>query len=555
MNRARFISTLGPASFDYEKMEEMMTLGVATFRINTAHVEIDYISKVRKTIDEIKENNDTEIIPSMLIDLKGPEIRMLTPLGENVQIIQDKEYQIYENGNENLVLNQKGILSTLSKGDTILVNDGRVTFSVLDNNEVYAKVLAINDGIIKNNSRVNIPGKILNLGSLTERDKEFINEGIKNEVEYFALSFVQESKNVDELREIIYEYGGDQFIISKIETSSGVNNIEGIIRSSDMIMIARGDLGVELPLKEVAVIQKRLIKKAHSFGVPSIVATQMLESMVNNETPTRAEVSDITNAILDNADILMLSEETAVGKYPVKAVEYLNDVVKFVESSIKDYETPDEFLGNKVAFSLAKSAKIISGDLESDILVMTKSGNTVKMLSALRPIGKIYVVTPNESLERKMSLFNNVYPIHISDYSGNYEDIIGRIKERGKFRKGKTFIVTSGEGYFIFGGTNDIRVEVVGEFVGRGYPNGESVEGKVTYDPNGEGDILISNSCEYLELHKMFKGIIFNCNPTNSVISSLLKETKCVLKLVSMKHNLEEGDNIFIDSRTGIIYR
>jgi len=555
MNRARFIATLGPVSFFYEKMERMANLGVASFRINSAHVEKKYVGETKKVLDEINENRKNGIASSLLIDLKGPEIRMLTSKGNEEKILQGNIYEITDSGNTNFSINQKGIIENLSVGDTILVNDGRVKFSVISNIDGLLKVKSATDGFIRSNSRVNIPGKVLNLGSLTERDREFVAEGIKNDVEYFALSFVQESKNVEELRNIIMDYNGDQFIISKIETSSGLKNIEGIIKSSDMIMIARGDLGVELPLKEVAIIQKDLIRKAHAYGVPSIVATQILESMVSNETPTRAEVSDITNAIIDNADILMLSEETAIGKYPVEAVEYLNDVVRFVESNISSFQEPEEFLGNRIAFSLAKSAKIISKDIDSNILVMTRSGNTVKMLSSLRPTGKIFVITPNKKLEKKLSLFNNVYPIHLEEYSGAYEDIIERVKKTKIFKKGETLVVTSGEGYFTFGGTNDIRVEIIGDFIGRGYSIGESVSGKVTTDPNKIGDILIINRCEDKWIEMDYKGVIFTCNPNNTVVNSILKHSKCVVKKAIFREKIMDGDEVYIDSRTGIIFK
>lgn len=554
MNRARFIATIGPSSLGYEMMSRMVDFGVASFRINTAHADIGYIGKVKNIIDQIIADKKREIIPSILVDLKGPEIRMETGSAYEVSISISKEYSISEEEGHDLTLSQKGIIETLGEGDTILVNDGRVKFIVRDIKNGVAKVKALNDGTIRNNSRVNIPGKILKLGSLTERDKRFAKEAISNEVGYFALSFVQESQNVEDLRNFIKVNGGEQFIISKIETSSGLMNIDRIIKTSDMIMIARGDLGVELPLKEVSIIQKQLIKKAHSYGIPSIVATQILESMVENETPTRAEVSDITNAILDNADILMLSEETAIGKYPVEAVEYLNDVVKFVEGGIADFDEPDAFLGNRVAYSLSKSAKIISRDIESNILVMTKSGNTVKMLSALRPRGKIFVITPNRGLEGKLGLYNNVYPIHLDDYSGDYEDIMNRVKKTGVFEKGEAIVVTSGEGYFTFGGTNDIRVEIIGEFIGRGYATGESISGNITTNPDGSGEILITQDC-YNIPKKKFDGIIFRCNPTDSFIQILQKKTRCIVRMAILKEEIPEGEMISIDSMTGIIFR
>ncbi len=552
MNRARFIVTVGPSSFSYDKMLSMIQNGALSFRVNTAHVEADYVTKVRRVLDEIIE--DTKLFPSLLLDLKGPEIRIRFRGGERYDFVAGKEYEIGEGEGHDLFINQKGILSNLDKGDEILLNDGRIRMSLTSGGGETIKARSSDTGNIRMNARVNIPGKVLNLGSLTDRDREFVAAGIREGVEYFALSFVQDSKNVEELRNLIRELGGDQFIISKIETSSGVRNIESILRASDMIMIARGDLGVEMPLQEIAITQKNLIGKAHKYGIPSIVATQILESMVENETPTRAEISDITNAIIDNADILMLSDETAIGKNPIQSVNTLYEVTKYVESKIKDFPEPDEFYGNQVAYSLSKSAKIISEDIGADILVLTRSGNTVKMLSALRPKGKIYVITPSARMERKLSLFNNVFPVHIENLGNNLDGVMDEVKKLGIFRKGEILVTTSGEGYFTFGGTNDIRVEVIGKFIGRGYSKGKTVEGGVTYNPDGGGEILVTDQGRLPDNYE-FRAVIFENRPLPSTVEHLLEKVNCVLVSTIFKNKPAEGEKVYIEARTGIIYQ
>lgn len=551
MNRARFIATLGPSSLDTRIISGMVKYGVTSFRLNSAHISPDYVSKVKSLLKEVKVEDS--ISPSIILDLKGPEIRAILREDEPLSIVKGGEYLIGK-GKGDFSFSIESIMLELKENDTILLSDGRIKLKVTENLDGLIKVRCENDGEIRNRARVNLPNKELNLGTLTDRDEVFLKEGIKEQVEFFALSFVQNEKNLDEIRKRISEMGGDQFVISKIETTSGVKNVDRICRSSDMIMVARGDLGVELPLEEVSIVQKDLIRKAHSHGIPTIVATQMLESMIENETPTRAEVADISNALLDNADILMLSDETAIGKHPLEAVSNLYHITNYVESTITEYKEPREFFGNRIAYSVARSAKMLSNSVDADIVALTKSGSTVKMLSALRPRGKIFVLTPNKRLISKLYLYNNTYPLDLDISDELSDDTLEILIQSGRFRRGEILIATSGGPYFNFGGTNDVKFLLMGNFIGRGKPSGPALEGRVTNNPAGDGEILIVYQPADIPSKTHFKGLVFTYPVRNSIIQEFTVQGKTVLSSTILKRRPEEGEIIFINPATGIIY-
>ncbi len=402
MASMKIIATIGPACSDPETLKGMVRAGLNNVRINTAHIEKGYITKIRKMVDQV--NEETKASVGIMVDLKGPELRTRAyDGGGRMEIKAGNTYRFSDDESDprNIGVNYLNVIDTLEPGDLILVSDGKITLRVVQKSGNTVEVKALDSGgvIRDRGGRINIPGKVLNLGVTTERDELFIKEGIEaGGVEFFALSFVQTRENVEELQELVMSQGGDQLIVSKIETKSGLQNISDISRVSDFIMVARGgDLGgVEMPLEEVIVAQKQIIRESHKHGVPTIVATQVLESMVSNPVPTRAEVSDVTNAILDNADVLMLSEETAIGKYPVESVEYLKNISEYVERSYGNFAGPEEFLGNRIAYSIAMAARVVASEIRAaGILAFTQSGNTAKMLSAVRPPCPVYAVTTN----------------------------------------------------------------------------------------------------------------------------------------------------------------
>ena len=471
---------------------EMARNGLSGVRINTAHADFSYISKARDLVDYVNANLKTFL--SIQVDLKGPELRV----GDIPQPIQIKEGNIYALSGDGIPVNRTSFFKSLKKGDSLVIQDGKYQFTVVDASASAVKVKAINSGQIKSRARINVPGVKIEMGTLTERDLKFIDAGTKSDVDFYALSFVQSREDMWKLQDSISAAGGMAKTVSKIETKSGYAEIAAIAHSSDMVMVARGDLGVELPISEVAVAQKRIICETHREGIPAIVATQMLESMVQNDVPTRAEVSDVTNAIFDNADVVMTSEETAIGKYPALAVSYLREISEYAEKAVKNLPEPDQFLGNQIAYSVCKAAKVMADKLSAEhIVVFTKSGSTARMMSSLRPQADIVAVVTSESLARKLFIVRGV---KVALLPKDLEKTVGvieafkHIEPLGIFKPGEDVVVASGAPYFLFGGTNDVRVVSIGEFIGRGYPEGESVKGRCKFEAGDKGEILFSDS-------------------------------------------------------------
>jgi pyruvate kinase len=553
MNGSKIVATVGPASDSESVITKLLHNGVSTLRINTAHIEAGYIKRISDTVTRI--NEDEKSFMSVLVDLKGPELRTGEFPGGQKIVEYGKVYTIGSEGSD-IAVNYPDVLTGLSKDDRILISDGRVSMSVISSNGRETSAKAMTAATIRDRSRINVPGKILDLGILTERDRSFIDESIANDVDFFALSFVQKKENVIDLRRTLLGEKSSAHIVSKIETKSGLQNISGIAKVSDWIMVARGDLGVELPLEEVTMAQKSIIIESHKFGVPTIVATQMLESMVNNSTPTRAEVSDITNAIMDNADALMLSEETAIGKYPVEAASYLNRVSRYVESRVKAFPEPVEFLGNNVAFSIAKAAKMVSDSISADgILVFTKTGSTARMISAVRPHSTIYAAVTDRSLARKLNLLKGMVPIMMQrsfESTRSLNQVMDYIYQENTIKFGSRVVVTSGSPYFLFGGTTDMRVLTIGDYVGRGYATGKKVTGK--YMADGTGEIIVSERfSKNLLQRKETKAMIIRERILADDIETISKTGITVVQSARFVRDLKDGEEIMIDPGTGVI--
>ena len=556
MVKTKIVATIGPASFDESTIIKMADKGLSTIRINTAHVDPGYITNVSKMVYKINSEHNKKL--GIMVDLKGPELRTGEFSGGILNIEAGKEYNISDDGatKSDISINYK-ISGYLDKDTIIAINDGRVRFNVdsLENGIIKAK--AMDNGVLHDRSRVNIPGKYIELGVLTDRDKLFIGESLKNNVNFYALSFVQSRENVYELQDYIFDKKGQGDIISKIETKNGYDNIESIVKVSDFIMVARGDLGVELPLKEVAMAQKRIINISHKYAVPTIVATQMLESMVNSDSPTRAEVSDVTNAILDDTDALMLSEETAMGKYPVEAVTYLYEISKYVESQSMSFPEPENFLVDPIAFSVAKGVKIMSSTIDvSSIIALTISGHTAKIISAIRPVNDIYAVVQSEWLARSLNLMKGVIPVVLPrEYaqSENIYEIISKISPLANLKPGEKTIVVSGSPSFYLGGTNNIRVLSIGTFMGRGYPAGKSIAGKVDINRSGSGNIIILDRYDSSLDYSKYDAAIIKSDVTNRIIDTFIQAGKTLVYNTELVSEIRGGSTISIDADTGII--
>lgn len=556
MASTKIVATIGPSSFDEDILKRMYDYGLSIVRVNTAHIEPGYIAKVKELTCRINKKTGRHV--GVMVDLKGPELRTGEFPGGSLTVSKGEIFELPFKNSGTIAFSHPEIYSSLVPKDLILLSDGKVTMKVKSVTDDKLTLESLDDGVLRDRSRVNVPGKFLPLGNLTHRDITFLEEGLEANVDMFALSFVQRKEDVEILQEKIMARGGDQFIVSKIETKSGFQNIRDIAKVSDFIMVARGDLGVELPLKEVVMAQKRIIEESHMQGVPTIVATQMLETMIKSSTPTRAEVSDVTNAIMDNADALMLSAESSIGDFPDVAVKYLRDIAEFVESKNVELSEPREFLGNQVAYSIARAAKVISNEINADaILAFTKTGNTAKMLSAVRPHVPILATVTSRSLANKLNLYRGVEPIVLEGKEEQIDlmEALSLIEDATFLKKGDRVIITSGAPYFLFGGTNEVRVATVGNFVGRGYSTGKSVRGKVFTTESGAGDILLMTEPrmpESINLKKL-KAALFVPIISVKLKESLRADGLTVVYNTRLVRDLKPGEIVHIDGATGVI--
>ena len=549
----KIVATFGPACKDEKVMLEMVSNGVSCFRLNTAHStpeELDYLVSIRE-----KFRKDYGKIVAIMVDLKGPELRAILQ-GESLQLKEGQEYSIGEGSNTNIKIGVKGIVNILQPGDRVLFMDGKIATTVKETKNGICTIVCQNSGTLRNNARMNVPGRYIPLGILQERDRMYLDLSIKNGIEFIALSFVQSRDEIDSVHDLIVEKNGDTKIIAKIETQQAMNNLAGIISASDSLMVARGDLGVEMPLHEVTVSQKRIIKESHSYGVSTIVATQMLESMVENESATRAEISDVTNAIMDDADALMLSEETAIGKFPIQAVKTLKETAIFVEKNSESFPEPENFYGSRITYSMARAARVIADESRAHrIVAVTGSGNTARMLSSVRPGCEIVGVTASKITAGQINILRSVRPylLKSNGTDKNPDQIISELLQSHVLIKGERIVFVSGNQRYLFSGTSRVSLLNAGTPVGRGYPEGNSYSGKVGKKGIFVGTMQTLQSEQgWIENYQAF---IIKGKIERKILNAIREQGKTLIYSAIMFAEPDQGTALFIDSEIGSIYR
>lgn len=417
----KIVSTLGPVSTPEEIIRKLYKAGVTMFRINSSH---DTMETHQATINKIRkiEKEENAIIP-VLLDLQGPKIRigrLEEPIKVQVgEVLKFQHSENYENGI--IPVDYEGIASDIKQGEKILIDDGRIQLVVekTENHVVYAK--ALTSGEIKPRKGLNIPGGTGSIDILTETDLKYIEFAVKNDIDYLGLSFVRTKEDIIKLRHILNKNNARIRIISKIEKPQALENIDDIIEYSDAIMVARGDLGIEIQTESLPIAQKTIIKKANLARKPVIVATQMLESMIENPIPTRAETSDVANAIIDGADAVMLSGETAMGQYPVEAVMTMKKIAEDINNSqfIRKNKFPAKILtdNDAIPLSIALSVADILKTLPKvkGIIALTATGYTPALISECRPSVPIYALCSDFKICRFMQLYSNVSSILIEE--------------------------------------------------------------------------------------------------------------------------------------------
>lgn len=409
--KTKIVATIGPATSSKEMLLKLVKAGVNVCRLNFSHGKYADHEAVIKNVKEINSEHNLHI--ALLADLQGPKIRIGEVENNHIELKENDEvtFTIKECiGTKNkLYINYIDFIKDVKIGEQILVNDGNMIFEVLkkiDSHQVLTK--AKNDGVLSSNKGVNLPNTRLSLPSLTEKDLKDLDFVLKHKIEWIALSFVRTARDIIELKHIISDKNHQAKVIAKIEKPQAINDIDEIIKASDGIMVARGDLGVEMPMQQVPLLQKNIVKKSQEYGKPVIIATQMMESMITNITPTRAEVNDVANAVLDGADALMLSGETSVGKYPIEVINSMCKIIKEIEShdNIYHVEQPpetehDRFITDSICFNACRLAHRTKA---SAIVTMTFSGYTAFKVSSCRPKAGIYVFTGNPDILNTLSL-------------------------------------------------------------------------------------------------------------------------------------------------------
>jgi len=451
--QTKVIATIGPASESEEMLEQLIIEGVDICRLNMAHAEHEWIEAVTQRIRNVGKRLNRE--PAIMMDVKGPEIRT-GYLAREIEIKKNDRLDLVFiaqpdppslEGIWQIEVNYDKLAEHISSGDTVLLDNGLIPLSVIDSSPSKIQCMVLQDATLKSRRHVNLPGIETGLPSLTEKDRRDSIVGIKCQHDYFALSFTRDADSVDLFRHFLRENGSDAQIIAKIEDQKGVRNIEEIIKAADAIMVARGDLGIECAFEDLPIIQRKAVGSCLANGRPIIVATHMLESMIDSPVPTRAEVSDVANAVNEGADCIMLSGETTTGKYPLECIKMLNRIASRMEAEIKPGLTEELNLFRPKA-KMLRSAALLSMRIEnSAVLVFTRSGDLAAKLGALRPNGApLFAFTDVPGLHRRLRLIWGIEPF-LLDFSSDPEvtilDAIKRLKKDGWVKAGDQLVTVT----------------------------------------------------------------------------------------------------------------
>ncbi|MBM7706692.1 pyruvate kinase [Chryseomicrobium aureum] len=579
MRKTKIVCTIGPASESEEMLEKLILAGMNVARLNFSHgsheehgARIQRIREVSKRLNKIV---------GILLDTKGPEIRTHKMENDAIELATGQKIAISTTevlgNNEVFSITYDKLIEDVTPGSIILLDDGLIELRVesIDMEAGKIHTTIINAGTLKNNKGVNVPGVSVQLPGITEKDAQDILFGVEQDVDFIAASFVRRDSDVLEIRELLEKNGGSHIqIVPKIENQEGVDNIDKILEVSDGLMVARGDLGVEIPAEEVPLVQKKLISKCNQLGKAVITATQMLDSMQRNPRPTRAEASDVANAILDGTDAIMLSGETAAGMYPVESVETMHKIAVRTEKAV-DYRSVVGKLSKKrgvnMTDAIGQAVAHTSLNLNvKAVLAPTESGHTAKMISKFRPGVPIIGVTPSPRPARQLTLVWGVYPIigakaHTTDEI--LETSIDESLEHGYVSHGDLVIITAGVPVGKAGTTNLMKVHVIGDMVAKGQGIGKTTAignayvvkpGEIADPERAQGKILVTVGTD-----KEMVPAIENCAglvaeegglTSHAAVVGLTLGKPVIVGVENATSLIEDEQEITIDAESGAIY-
>ncbi|WP_349408124.1 pyruvate kinase [Pseudalkalibacillus sp. SCS-8] len=577
MRNTKIVCTIGPASEKVDTLTQLIESGMNVARLNFSHGDFDEHGARIANIRQAAEKTGKTV--AILLDTKGPEIRTGTLETGEIELKAGQELTVSMEevmGNEKMIsVTYPGLVNDVHEGSKILLDDGLIELEVMgiENNQLKTRVL--NSGILKNKKGVNVPNVSVNLPGITDKDARDIEFGIEQGVDFIAASFVRRASDVLEIREILEKHNAEHIhIIPKIENQEGVDNINEILEVSDGLMVARGDLGVEIPAEEVPLVQKELIRRCNDKGKPVITATQMLDSMQRNPRPTRAEASDVANAIFDGTDAIMLSGETAAGLYPIEAVQTMHKIAMKAETAMNHAD---------ILHARSKSSKLTVTDAISQsvshtaynlnisaIIAPTESGHTARMISKYRPEAAIIAVTSSEAVCRRMSLVWGVTP-QLSEEAKSTDELldiaVDASLQSGLVNHGDLVLITAGVPVGETGTTNLMKVHVVGDVITKGQGIGQSsVAGKVVVANNAEdaiakvteGDILVTigTDRDMMPALKKASAIITEEGglTSHAAVVGLSLGIPVIVGVDQATNILKDGQDITVDGSRGVVY-
>ncbi|WP_121639480.1 pyruvate kinase [Virgibacillus sp. Bac330] len=580
MRNTKIVCTIGPASESIEKLEKLMECGMNVARLNFSHGNYEEHAERIKNIRAAAEKTGKTV--AVLLDTKGPEIRTHNFVNGQAELIQGKTVYVsmkeVEGTAERFSVTYHGLIDDVHEGSKILLDDGLIELEVREVNKANQelKTVALNSGVIKNKKGVNVPNVSVNLPGITEKDANDILFGIEQDIDFIAASFVRRASDVLEIKELLENHNATHIqIIPKIENQEGVDNIDSILEVSDGLMVARGDLGVEIPAEDVPLVQKQLIRKCNTVGKPVITATQMLDSMQRNPRPTRAEASDVANAIFDGTDAIMLSGETAAGDYPVESVQTMSNIAVKAETAIdhssilKDRSrNVDMTITDAISQSVTHTAMNLA---VSAIITPTESGHTARMISKYRPHSPILAVTFSERINRRLSLVWGVHAVMCKRAKSTDEmlDIaVERGLRSGMVEHGNRVIITAGVPVGQSGTTNLLKVHVIGNVIASGQGIGrKSAFGKAVVVKSAEeavskvseGDIVVTygSDREMMPAIEKAAGIVTEEGglTSHAAVVGLSLGIPVIVGVKNVFEDIKDGEIITIDGANGDIYQ
>lgn len=574
MRRTKIVATIGPATESPAMLRALIEAGATTFRLNFSHGDHGEHAQRIATIRQVAHEMGVHI--GILQDLQGPKIRLgrfeLGPITLGVGDPFALTSRDVACNREIATVTYDRLVEEVPTGSRILLDDGRVEMVVdhvdLENQTLQCRVMVA--GVLSNNKGVNFPDVQLSIRALTSKDRKDLSFGLQQGVDWIALSFVRNPSDILEIRELIRGQGASTPVVAKIEKFEAIEAIDSILPLCDGVMVARGDLGVEMPAEEVPLLQKELIRKANSLGIPIITATQMLDSMASCPRPTRAEVSDVANAILDGTDAVMLSNETAVGDYPVEAVATMARIARRIE---RDY--PQRVLDGQMATTIpnaiSQAVSSIANQLDAAaILPLTKSGATARNVSKFRPSTPILAITADVQVARQLQLVWGVTPLLIGNQSSTSRTFtlaMGVAQQEGLLREGDLVVQTAGTLTGVSGSTDLVKVGIVSAVLGRGVGFGtRSVCGQVRLATSPEeaarlepGEILVvsQTSASYLEAIRRAGGLITEEPGSQSHAAVIAQRLgiPVIVGVIDVTRDVRDGEVVTLDVRQGVVHR